>query len=87
MPAVNNGGLRITYLQNPHVEIVHATSLVGEGIKKTLAYDTPLNKDGLEKWRQEFWGKILNTFVHVFRNKDLRFKISLGTVTHCLFGG
>lgn len=43
-PAAGGGGtgLRITYLQNPQVEIILPTSVIGEGIKKTLAYDTPL---------------------------------------------
>ena len=27
----------------------------GEGIKKTPAYETPLSKHDLIKWRQEFW--------------------------------
>ena len=27
----------------------------GEGIKKTPAYETPLDRHGLEKWRKEFW--------------------------------
>jgi len=29
----------------------------GEGIKKTPAYETPLSKNDLDKWRKEFWGK------------------------------
>lgn len=32
---------------------------VGEGIKKTPAYETPLTKHDLDKWRREFWGKKL----------------------------
>ena len=31
--------------------------LTGEGIKQTHAYETPLSKHDLEKWRKEFWGK------------------------------
>jgi hypothetical protein len=31
--------------------------VVGEGIKKTLGYDTPLTVEELRKWRDEFWGK------------------------------
>ena len=27
----------------------------GEGIKKTPAYETPLSKHDLDKWRKEFW--------------------------------
>jgi hypothetical protein len=49
--------LRITYLQNPQVEIIYQKEVVGEGIKKTLAYDTPMTKSELEKWRSDFWGK------------------------------
>jgi len=44
-------------LQNPNVEIIHHQKVVGQGVKKTLAYDTPLAKEALEKWRNEFWGK------------------------------
>jgi len=29
----------------------------GDGIKRTPAYETPLTKSELEKWRKEFWGK------------------------------
>lgn len=36
--------------------------MVGEGIKKTPAYETPLTTHELEKWRQEFWGKKLTLF-------------------------
>jgi len=32
----------------------------GEGIKKTPAYETPLTKNELDKWRKEFWGKTLD---------------------------
>lgn len=49
--------MRITYLQNPNVEIVNNSCTVGEGIKKTYQYDTPLTRPQLEKWREEFWGK------------------------------
>ena len=28
---------------------------VGEGIKKTLAYETDLTKDELEEMRKDFW--------------------------------
>lgn len=47
--------MRITYLQNPNVEIVNNSCTVGEGIKKTYQYDTPLTRPQLEKWREEFW--------------------------------
>ena len=58
MADANEGSqLRITYLQNPQVEIIFQKEVVGEGIKKTLAYDTPLTKTALEKWRTDFWGK------------------------------
>ena len=32
---------------------------VGEGVKKTPCYDTPLSKEKLQQWRNEFWGKFL----------------------------
>ena len=53
----NPTGLRITYLQNPQVEIINHNQAKGQGIKKTLAYDTPLSKEQLVNWRKEFWGK------------------------------
>ena len=37
----NTTGLRITYLQNPQVEIIKHDKTVGQGVQKTLAYDTP----------------------------------------------
>ena len=53
----NPTGLRITYLQNPQVEIINHNQAKGQGIKKTLAYDTPLSREQLVNWRKEFWGK------------------------------
>ena len=53
----NNTGLRLTYLQNPTVELVKQDKVVGEGVQKTLAYDTPFTFEQLENWRKEFWGK------------------------------
>lgn len=47
--------MRITYLQNHHVEIIKQGTTKGNGIKETLAYDTPLSREGLETWRNEFW--------------------------------
>ena len=52
------GPSRIQYLQNPKVEIILHDQATGEGIQKTLAYDTPMSKEELEKWRDEFWGKL-----------------------------
>ena len=43
-------------MQNPTVEKVLQGETVGEGIKKTPAYETPFSKDELEKWRADFWG-------------------------------
>ena len=60
-PAGSNGQLRITYLQNPQIEKVLNGQTTGEGIKKTPAYETPLSKSDLDKWRKEFWGKLLYT--------------------------
>ena len=53
----NTTGLRITYLQNPNVEIIKHDKTKGEGVQKTLAYDTPFSQQELEKWRNVFWGK------------------------------
>jgi hypothetical protein len=64
-PSGSNGQLRITYLQNPQIEKVLNGQTVGSGIKKTPAYETPLSKTELEKWRKEFWGKFKdNTLPH-----------------------
>ena len=38
------------------IEKVISGKVSGEGIKKTPAYETPLMKAELEKWRKEFWG-------------------------------
>jgi hypothetical protein len=42
---------------------VITTQVVGEGIKKTPAYETPLTKHDLDKWRKEFWGKQITTYI------------------------
>ena len=34
----------------------------GQGIKRTQAYETNLNENDLEKWRQDFWGKFISLF-------------------------
>lgn len=57
--AQNSTGLRITYLQNPQVENIKHDKTVGEGVQKTLAYDTPKTQSELQAWREEFWGKLL----------------------------
>ena len=44
-------------MQNPQVEIIKHDKTVGNGVQKTLAYDTPFNVEQLENWRKEFWGK------------------------------
>ena len=41
------------------IEKVVAGQVVGEGIKRTPAYETPMMKHDLDKWRKEFWGKFL----------------------------
>jgi hypothetical protein len=43
-------------LQNHNVEKIIANQTVGEGIKKTPAYETPMTKNELDKWRKDFWG-------------------------------
>jgi hypothetical protein len=60
------------------IEKVSATQVVGEGIKKTPAYETPLTKHELEKWRKEFWGKYQP---NQFLSKQLHLKhLSLKTL-------
>lgn len=39
------------------MEIIKHDKTIGEGVQKTLCYDTPYTVEELEKWRQEFWGK------------------------------
>jgi hypothetical protein len=46
---------RIQYLSNQNVETIVPGKFSGEGIKKTPAYETPLTKHELEKWRKDFW--------------------------------
>jgi hypothetical protein len=57
--AQSGGALRITYLQNPQVEKIISGQTTGEGIKKTPAYETPMTKNEIDKWRKEFWGKLI----------------------------
>ena len=40
------------------IEKVLSGQVTGEGVKRTPAYDTPLTKTDLDKWRKEFWGNI-----------------------------
>ena len=47
----------IKYLKNPLIEKIIEGKFVGQGIRKTPAYNTPLTKADLDKWRNEFWGK------------------------------
>lgn len=42
-------------MQNPKVEIILPDQATGEGIQKTLAYDTPMSTEELARWRDEFW--------------------------------
>jgi len=42
-------------LQNPNVEIIKHDKTKGEGVQKTLAFDTPLPEHELVKWRDVFW--------------------------------
>jgi len=37
------------------VEIIKHDKTIGEGVQKTLAYDTPYTVTELDKWRQDFW--------------------------------
>ena len=45
------------------LEIILSGETAGEGIKKTPAYETPLSKEGLDRWRDEFWGKYLEKLI------------------------
>lgn len=61
-------------------------STVGEGIKKTPAYETPLSKVDLDKWRNEFWGKSILRFLYG-RDKNIRFNTDLAAVEECVRRG
>jgi hypothetical protein len=37
----------------------------GQGIKKTPAYETPLTKNEIDKWRKEFWGTNLTYYLNL----------------------
>lgn len=45
-----------------YIEKVLSSQIVGEGIKRTPAYETPLTKHDLDKWRKEFWGKYIHNY-------------------------
>jgi len=47
---------KLEYEHIPDVEILNSNRTTGEGIKKTLAYDTPFSPEELEEWRDYFWG-------------------------------
>lgn len=46
---------RIQHLQNTAVETLVPAKISGQGIKATPAYETPLSKHEVTKWRKEFW--------------------------------
>ena len=52
---------------NSKIEItLLSAEKMGHGVRTTQAYETNLNEGDLEKWRQDFWGKIqlhVNQFV------------------------
>ena len=52
------------------LEIIQQGEFTGEGIKQTPAYHTPLTKEGLAKWRQEFWGKVEQRKLSYFRHES-----------------
>ena len=37
------------------IEILNTNRTTGEGIKKTLAFDTPLSREEFSEWRDAFW--------------------------------
>ena len=50
---------------NLFIEKVLTGQVSGEGVKRTPAYETPLSKHELEKWRKEFWGKFIKINTNV----------------------
>lgn len=40
---------------------------MGEGIKRTPAYETPLTKHDLDKWRKDFWDTRTQGYPHVWQ--------------------
>jgi hypothetical protein len=55
------------------IEKVVTGQIVGDGVKRTPAYETPLTKHDLDKWRKEFWGKLnINKFlIYAFANTNI----------------
>lgn len=49
---------------DPISEKVLPNQVSGDGIKKTPAYETPMTKHDLDKWRKEFWGKYQVSFIN-----------------------
>lgn len=45
------------------IEKVLSNKVSGEGIKKTPAYETPMTKHEIDKWRKEFWGTSMKTIL------------------------
>jgi len=68
------------------VEIVDQTKTIGEGIKKTYGYNTPLTRTQLEKWREEFWGNQLYHYRFVCRDEDKWVQTGLGTAQNRMLG-
>lgn len=55
-PNVGKFNLRKSKSDFTCLEKVLQGQVSGEGVKRTPAYETPLTKTELEKWRKEFWG-------------------------------
>ena len=53
-------------MQNTTVENIVPNKFSGEGIKKTPAYETPLAKHELDKWRKDFWDTRTSGSRHVW---------------------
>ena len=62
----NSMSMRIQYLQNQNVETIVQGKFTGEGIKKTPAYETPLSKHDLDKWRKDFWDTRTSGAKHIW---------------------
>jgi len=49
------------------IEKVLSGQASGEGIKKTPAYETPMTKHELDKWRKEFWETRTQGQAHIWQ--------------------
>ena len=54
----------ISYLPNPTIERVIPGKFVGDGIKKTPAYEVLITKEEHDKWKAEFWVSSITSRTH-----------------------